>query len=288
MISYIWSNGAAFALLLAASGSCVVGAAFLVARPGEVRPAVRVAAVAFPLMAILSITLTRDGWPSHFSVRDGLRWTPGGWERFSTGFGSSHEIWFNVALFVPAAIVLTGVAGWRPLKVLPSLIAVSGVVEFLQGVLQVGTPDSSDLLANSTGSTVGVIVSSAALCLTKRQARPPRVDLVLLVVVSVGLLAYVPIGASLRQHRIEDRAEKQFTGQTLQQYQEWSRNDELPSRVFRVDGVFSSGAAERDGSALVRYPTSFMGITQCVIVRWTPRGTKVSGQSGKACLTFLG
>lgn len=288
MVSYIWSNGGALSLVVAMMVSGVIGLIASQTCGGKARSAVRATAITLPIAAILSFTLVRGGWPTDIDPRRGFTWAPFGWMRFSTEIGTSQEIWFNVVLFVPAALLLTTVAAQRPLRILVALAALSAAVEVIQGTLQIGSPDLSDVLANSLGSLIGVLLGSAAAYLGKWTTRPSRSDLAVLVVLSAVLIASIPLGAALRQHQFEKQAMQRFRGQTLEEYQEWAANDELETRVFSMGGTFSSGAYERKGMVVVRYPTSFMGITQCVTVTWTVEGNSVAGKSGNACTTFLG
>src|SRR3954466_15046499 len=143
--------------------TAVVAAAVGV-RCGTVRGTGVAALATAPVAAILGATLIRDGWPRAFDVGAGFHWADGGWLRFTSDFGRSEEIFLNVALFVPAGIVLTAVR-WRAMVVLGSLTMLSAAVETAQGVLCLGTPDLSDFLSNIVGSAVGIVVGATVACL---------------------------------------------------------------------------------------------------------------------------
>jgi hypothetical protein len=74
----------------------------------------------------------------------------------------------------------------------------------------------------------------------------------------------------------------------LADYERWSAADELGDRVFAIDGVFSTGAVLTASEAVVRYPTSFMGIDQCALATWTASGVEVARESGSSCEKFMG
>jgi hypothetical protein len=140
----------------------------------------------------------------------------------------------------------------------------------------------------STGAAIGAIVGTCAAGLKHKWTRQDLIQLGLLVTAATCLIALIPLGAHERQHHLEDAVATQFKGLTLADYQAWTGSDELGTKAFTVDHVFSTGATETDESAVVRYPSSFMGITQCVIATWRPTGVRVARRSGESCSRFMG
>jgi VanZ like family len=193
----------------------------------------------------------RYGWPQAFDLPSGFHWAGGGWLRFTTDFGRSQEIWLNVILFVPAGVVWC-MATRRAFAVLAGLVLLSAAIETVQGVLALGTPDLSDLMANTV---VAVLV---------------------------------PIGAGGRQASLQAILRDRHAGTTVVDYERWNIHDQLGERVFAAAGVYSTGASQTASRAVVRYPTSFMGIDQCVTATWTSGGVVVDAHSGAFCDRFMG
>lgn len=287
MLSYIWANGAIEsalgALVLAALFGVIIGV-----RRARPRDGVVVGLLALPATAILGATLTRYGWPSTFDLRGGVDWSSGGWLRFTTEFGHSEEVALNIMLFIPAGLIWS-LASRSPLAVFAILAASSAAIEFVQGLLSLGTPDLSDFLSNSVGAGMGALVGAVIACLWAPSGRRrPYWAVGGLLLATVVLTASVPAGAAHRQKRLEQDLTARFAGLTLADYKRWSSNGEIGDRVFAIDGIFSSGAQQEHGQAVVRYPTSFMWIDQCVTATWTADGVDVAAHNGGYCTRFLG
>lgn len=110
MISYLFQNG----------GAALIGFVILVAGGAAWRgrhrgrgATIESTLIAASLGGILAITLGRYGLPSQVSAGAATHWAADGLDRFTLGFGSSEEIWLNVALFVPAGYLFT-LRGGRP------------------------------------------------------------------------------------------------------------------------------------------------------------------------------
>lgn len=287
MLSYIWTNGALGSILgaLVLAGLCGTAHGL---RRGSLRAAATGGALALPVTIILGATLLRYGFPSTFDLAAGVHWTSGGWLRFTTDFGHSEEILLNILLFVPAGLV-GAVASRRPVLVLMLLAVLSVVIEFVQGVVGLGTADLSDLLSNTIGAGAGSLAGAVIACLWVPGARRrPYWELGALLVVTVAAAALVPVGAAHRQQAVEDALAARFAGHTVSDYKRWSATGQLGDRVFAVNGIFSSGAQQQRDRAVVRYPTSFMGIDQCITAIWTATGVGVARHSGGFCDRFMG
>ena len=74
---------------------------------------------------------------------------------WSESFSLDNQWLLNVALFIPAGLVLTWVFG-KATRVVISLLALSMAIEFIQRVFYLGAADPADIIANSIGSIVGV------------------------------------------------------------------------------------------------------------------------------------
>ncbi|MFT4085371.1 MAG: VanZ family protein [Nocardioides sp.] len=243
--------------------------------------------MALPVTAILGATLMRYGWPSTLSIHGGLHWASGGWLRFTTDFGHSEEIALNIILFVPAGLVLALVLR-RPLLIFVLLSGLSATIELVQGALGLGTADLSDFLSNTIGAGCGTIAGGAIACVWGSRERRPYAQVGILLGTAVVLAALVPLGAAHRQGHVEKALEARFAGLTFDDYQRWSSDGQIGRRVFTVGGIFSSGAEQHDGRAVVRYPTSFMGIDQCLIATWTRIGVTITRHHESLCDEFMG
>ena len=108
--------------------------------------------------------------------RDGMLWK-------ALGFFSRHdltswityqrvEFWANVAMFVPVGmffLLLFGRRWW--FASISAGVALTCVIEFVQRFLPDRVSDLSDIIANSTGTAIGVVL---ALALTASKARRIR------------------------------------------------------------------------------------------------------------------
>ncbi|MCW2791128.1 MAG: hypothetical protein JWO76_226 [Nocardioides sp.] len=286
MISYIWEQGAIWSILIALTLSLAAGVAWARRRGTGRDGRVLGFLVALPVAAIPAATLGRYGRPDP-DLTALVHWAPGGWLRFSTDLGRSEEILLNIALFVPAGAVLALVLR-RPAATWAALIGLSLVIEAVQGVLGLGSPDLSDVLANSVGAFVGVLLGTAAACVRAEGRRTSLRRLGVLLGAALVLALLVPVGAARREHRFDETLRARFAGTTVADYRRWSRQDTLGKEVFTVDHVYSDGASAHAGSVSVRYPTSFLGIHQCAIATWTSDGFAVARRTGSACTVFLG
>ena len=288
MIGYIWSNGGLFSILVAFAMAIVLTCAFM-ARTGRRSRglAIRAGVVSLSVSSIPAATLTRFGWPTMFSPAGALHWASGGWARFTSDFGTSEEMFLNMLLFVPAGVALTL---WRrhPLYVLIALSLLSGVIEVVQGMLGVGNPDVADLLCNSIGAFIGVMIGSTALMLSRGRSGAVGWQLAALAASATCLVASVPTLAAHHRSEVMTQINAQFRNDTLHEWQTWSAQGTLGDRVFRAAGTYSDGSSNKPRTVTVRYPASFLGVRQCVYAVWSDSGVAVTGRSGPACSVFLG
>jgi hypothetical protein len=239
------------------------------------------------LSGIVAVTLFRTGMRPSFSPSGALDWAGDGIGRFVDELGSDSEITLNALLFVPAGAVLTFRLR-RPIPVLSFLALLSLAIELVQGLLELGNPDVTDLLSNTLGAFAGASFATVALCLTKHR----NASLVWTAAGAIGLAvlataAAVPL-AKIRQGDVEHELTDAFRGTTLVDYRRWEDTGELPDRVFSVDRRFSDGATSGPDSAVVRFPASTLGVLQCVYATWTAHGFEIRPESGGRCTTFMG
>ena len=113
----------------------------------------------------------------------------------------------NVALFVPAGLFITH-ATRRPWRVFFALVGLSLLIEVVQDLTYLGAPDPADLLANSLGAALGVLVAVGYLTLAARRrpsdaTAPPSRRALLVGVATIVLLVGlgwlgVQVGADMR------------------------------------------------------------------------------------------
>ncbi len=103
-----------------------------------------------------------------------------------------REIISNVLIFVPLGIY-TGALfeRWNFLKWLLFVVLITGIVESLQYVLAIGTFDTTDLITNTFGGIIGLLVFIAIRMACRNHATAQRVINVFAVigtVLMIGLL----------------------------------------------------------------------------------------------------
>lgn len=133
----------------------------------------------------------------------------------------------------------------------------------------------------------GLAGGSTALALGRGIARPLKLAVIGLAAVGVASSALVPFGAVHRQNGEVARLERRFATTDFDDYELWASSDRL-NEVFSAGFAFSSGASVGRSRAVVRYPTSFMGIRQCVLAEWTSTGFRTEASRGTVCSAFLG
>lgn len=242
---------------------------------------------------IVAVTLLRDGWPRGFWLGSLTVWSADGWQRLSSDPLASSQILLNVALFVPAGVFWTFLAG-RPWRVLAALWGGALLIECIQAVFRVGAADVADLSANGAGAALGVLAGALILLIWPhpRFPRPSRGRVAatagLLAAICASILVGIHLGATHRQQSLVAQAEATFAGTTLKDYREWEAADSLTEEVFDALPVFADGARYFDSSVEVRYPATFFGVHRCVFVAWSDAEVVVRPESGTACTEFIG
>ncbi len=203
----------------------------------------------------------------------------------------------NAALFVPAGLFIT-LATHRPWRVLLMLVGLSLLIEVVQDVSYLGAPDPADLLANSLGAAIGVLVAAGYLALAARRrpsdasAPPSRRALLagmaaIVLLVGLGWLG-VQVGADMRQEALRAELQTAFAGTT---------STDLATRLATDDGLSGLWAAVTTWPTYLgrvgetnefegRYTAQFFGAYRCVYVRWTTDGFTLRDASGDECAEF--
>ena len=132
----------------------------------------------------------------------------------------------NVLLFVPAGMFLT-VALRRPVIVFVGLASMSFAIETIQSLTRLGTADVRDLVANTIGAAVGVVLASVivrrraddAPPLTEAEQRSLDSRMIFAAIVAIAIVAGVTwfgVGAvaDIRQDRSADIFTAAFDGTT--------------------------------------------------------------------------
>ena len=206
----------------------------------------------------------------------------------------------NVLLFVPGGVFLT-VALRRPVAVFVGLASMSLAIETIQSLTRLGTADVRDLVANTIGAAVGVVVASVivrrraddASPLTEAEQRSldSRTAFAAIVAIAiVGGVTWFGVGAvaDIRQDRLADDLTAAFDGTTASDISGELASDagfdrlmEMgPSRPDYIGEVGDTGMYEG------RWSTDFVGLHRCVIVRWTDGELTTRETSGRTCRRF--
>ena len=82
----------------------------------------------------------------------------------------------NVAMLIPFAFFGT-LATRRPVIIATACLLISGAVEFVQGATGGGTCQARDLVHNTAGGVLGVLLAAVALLLLARRSRGITADL---------------------------------------------------------------------------------------------------------------
>jgi len=281
------------------------GLVLLVAAAAAARPVARRLAVpwgqAYALVAAAGLLavftmLDRTGAVSSDVGRALTGWVRG-WGRLPEVAFHGTGWWLNVALFVPAA-GLWARAVRRPWIVLVGGVAVSALIETLQGIAALGALDPADLLANAVGTAVGV--GLAGLWGTVRPtASGTRTSVRRSVTVGGAiavavLLVAVAIGgeADRRSDRLVARLRGTFGDRTSVDVRRLLEDPSgagfasfLALDPVRADSVVTPGGTT---DVVVRYPIRFWGASRCVFVVLAPAGPTFRQASGRACTQFRG
>ena len=236
-----------------------------------------------------AVTLFRYGFPSGFSPRGLGGWSSDGLDNLSRDPLGSSQFILNIVLFVPAGLIWTWVIK-RPVAVLLALCAGSLLIELVQGVTGAGAPDVADLAANSAGAAIGVGVGVAiATMFSGRQIRMSQrsqrlVGAVALIVVVVTIAGWF-VGASRRQHDVEEGLRARFAGTTRADIEAMLETD--PGAVFGALTDYSDGTRYSDSTLEIRYPATFFSLHRCVYVVWSDTAVDFRRASGDDCTDFI-
>lgn len=295
----------ALVALLAASA----GAAWWLTRRTETGrgPVVWFAAFA-SIAGIIALTLTRHGLPMAARPGDAFAWTNSGWNRLAEDdlLGSSQFL-LNVALFVPAGVVWTWVTG-RASRSLVGLVALSMLIETIQGVAVVGAPDITDVAANSLGAVLGVAATAGGRAVlgrtdasTTRESASPRRRAIVTAVLIVGAVVVMTAllaGADRHQAQLRSELETALGDTTYDDIDAVLRGDpgqlRADARFTDSEQIFSAASVRADGFRYtddrieLRWPALYFGFRRCVYVIWQPTTVEFRNVSGSACTDFIG
>ncbi|MCT9819027.1 VanZ family protein [Microbacterium sp. W1N] len=82
----------------------------------------------------------------------------------------------NIALFVPFGLLLALIMRSRRWLALPIAVATTVLVELAQGLLPQRTPSVFDVIANTAGACLGIVVATVLDSRRRRQAQTPVAD----------------------------------------------------------------------------------------------------------------
>lgn len=203
----------------------------------------------------------------------------------------------NVALFVPAGVFAT-LATHRPWRVLAALAGLSLLIEVAQDLTAMGAPDPADLLANSIGAAIGVIIGAGYRSLAPDRragdvAVPPSRHARLVGIVAIVLLLGLgwlglQVGADMRMAAVRSELRTAFSGTTSMDVARWISTDDGYVEVLDAVGTRPTylGRVGKTDEIEGRYTTQFFGAYRCVYIRWTSGGFTLRDASGDECSTF--
>ncbi len=101
--------------------------------------------------------------------------------------GHFAEVRDNVLIFVPLGLYL-GLLGVKPLTSILSGFCLSAALELLQYVLGVGVTDITDLITNTAGTALGVLIFALLTQIFKNR---PRLESVLRIIAAAATLLFL-------------------------------------------------------------------------------------------------
>lgn len=203
----------------------------------------------------------------------------------------------NVALFVPAGILLTLASG-RPRRVLVGLIGLSFAIEVIQDLTFLGAPDPADLVANALGAVIGVSFAVFARYLSRRwsggstQTSLSRRAMVMRLAVVVAVVAVgwlgLQAGADVRRDTLRNEIQTAFAGTAASDVDakmaSESGFDELLDAIT-TRPMYLGRVGESDQFEAL-YTSQFFGSYRCVTIRWDANGFSLSDGAGDTCTVF--
>jgi len=258
---------------------------------------------------IIVVTLLRDGLPRGLGQWHLIfDWWRHGWGQVVNNLASDSEAFLNFVLFVPAG------AAWAALtrrygRTLAALVVGSFVIESLQALLDLGFPDTTDLVANSLGAAVGVGCAAMGVAMWQRSGRAtprsgpgPATQRLSqrsrrFVAAGVGLLVLVTFvtiqwRADAARDNLLAELHRTYDGTTLEDTAPaffGDGGDEIQALLDRNSVRPDSFVYSADqSSAQVRFPPMYFGFSRCVFVTWTNGGVAFRTGDGDACTDFVG
>lgn len=251
------------------------------------------------LFEIIVITLAvREGALFHpgldgLPLSDRVGWWRNGWEASRVIDPANSEWLLNVVLFVPAGLAWTAVTRNAPLT-LVWLAMLSFLIETVQSITGAGAPDPADLVANSTGALIGVVLGALWVLANGRgEGISPRgvlVGSIGVVAVVVGLFVTVQVLADRRIDKLDRELHTQFdsatrsiigsgedSGATFQEF--------MAMTSVRPDSIVYS---DDNRVADVRYAIEYFGVHRCVFVQFSADGTTFRREGGTTCTRARG
>jgi hypothetical protein len=172
------------------------------------------------------------------------------------------------------------------------------LIEVVQDLTFLGASDPADLLANSLGAAIGVIVAVGYLAVAARRrpsdaAVPPARRRLLVGTAAIVLLVGlgwlgVQVGADMRQQALRAELRTAFAGTTATDVAQQSASDDgfsgLLAAVTTRPGYL--GRVGETDEFEGRYSAQFFGTYRCVYIRWTTEGFTLRDASGDQCAEF--
>lgn len=235
------------------------------------------------LSAIPASTLVRSGNQISLSWSGIWHWAPSGLTRLVATAPWSPEILLNAALFLPAGTAVVALRKSGPGLGLVGLAILSAVIELAQGVLGIGLPDISDLIANVVGALLGTCLGCGLLVIRRAGGRQHRAWLFTAGVATSVFVLTVPMMARSYLNHLTVEARDRFGGKTYFDYRQLQRDPRVNDKVFRLDGTFSDGVRLSDHEAQVRFPANYLGVRQCIVVMWARSQVSVVQHKDALC-----
>ena len=222
---------------------------------------------------------------------DRWTWFDHGWDGiFHSALNDPGWI-LNVLLFVPAGAVWAIATGWS-FPVWVWLTIASFVVETIQSVSGRGIGQVADLVANSLGAAIGVLLGVVVFrtfdgVVQAGRRHPWWVALIAVTMVVIGY-ALVLITVDSRNDRLLHEVTTAFDGYTSREILRYLDDDQqYMSRAefeHKVSTPPASITVDRAAATVVvRYAVTAFGLQRCSIARFDAQGAQFSRASGSDC-----
>lgn len=212
------------------------------------------------------------------------------WQRVVEADG---EWLLNVLLFVPAGLFVAR-ANRRPLRTIAGLVALSFVIELVQGFTGLGFADPADLVANSIGAVAGALLAVLLRLVwpVDPDRRWSRRGVVFACVAVVALAGVSWLGgqaaANTRQAQLADRLVHAFEGTTSADVAALMASPDGMSRLAAAAKAWPDyvGEVGSSGEWEGRWSTDVLALYRCVLVRWSEHDVTVHNLGGSGCTDF--